>query len=163
MDDITIREATVDDSDIIYPLLKDMKEGEGLLDAFIITPEEFKRNGFGENKSFEAVIVEDKNKKEAIGFATYFFGHSGYCGRVLYLDDIYIKPAYRSKGYGTALFKYMAKITIDRDARRMEWVFLDEPSWNAKTIAFYKKFNSIDDNRKQLYLHGEVLKKCAEF
>lgn len=163
MDDIIIREATVDDSDIVYRLLKDMREGEGLLDAFIITPEELKRNGFGESKYFEAVIAEDKNNKETIGFATYFFGYSGYCGRILYLEDIYIKPAYRSKGYGTAVFKYLAKITIDRDARRMEWVFMDDPSWNAKTIAFYKKFNSIDDNRKQLYLQGEVLKKCAEF
>lgn len=54
------------------------------------------------------------SEKEAIGFATYFFGHSGYCGRVLYLDDIYIKPAYRSKGYGTALFKYMAKVGLDK-------------------------------------------------
>lgn len=54
------------------------------------------------------------SEKEAIGFATYFFGHSGYCGRVLYLDDIYIKPAYRSKGYGTALFKYMAKVGFNK-------------------------------------------------
>nr|XP_034304617.1 diamine acetyltransferase 2-like isoform X1 [Crassostrea gigas] len=163
MDDINIRKATVDDSDIVYRLLKDMREGEGRLDAFVITPEEFKRDGFGENKCFEAVIVENKNKKEAIGFATYFFGYNGDCGRMLYLEDIYIEPAYRSKGYGTAVFKYMAKITIDENARRMEWCVMDDPSWNAKTIEFYKKFNSIDDNLKQLYLHGEVLKKCAEF
>ncbi|XP_065937552.1 uncharacterized protein [Magallana gigas] len=141
MDDINIRKATVDDSDIVYRLLKDMREGEGRLDAFVITPEE----------------------KEAIGFATYFFGYNGDCGRMLYLEDIYIEPVYRSKGYGTAVFKYMAKITIDENARRMEWCVMDDPSWNAKTIEFYKKFNSIDDNLKQLYLHGEVLKKCAEF
>lgn len=50
------------------------------------------------------------SEKEAIGFATYFFGYNGDCGRMLYLEDIYIKPAYRSKGYGTAVFKYMAKV-----------------------------------------------------
>uniref|UniRef100_K1R7W1 N-acetyltransferase ats1 n=1 Tax=Magallana gigas TaxID=29159 RepID=K1R7W1_MAGGI len=140
MDDINIRKATVDDSDIVYRLLKDMREGEGRLDAFVITPEE----------------------KEAIGFATYFFGYNGDCGRMLYLEDIYIEPVYRSKGYGTAVFKYMAKITIDENARRMEWCVMDDPSWNAKTIEFYKKFNSIDDNLKQLYLHGEVLKKMDD-
>lgn len=50
------------------------------------------------------------SEKEAIGFATYFFGYNGDCGRMLYLEDIYIEPAYRSKGYGTAVFKYMAKV-----------------------------------------------------
>lgn len=50
------------------------------------------------------------SEKDAIGFATYFFGYNGDCGRMLYLEDIYIKPAYRSKGYGTAVFKYMAKV-----------------------------------------------------
>lgn len=50
------------------------------------------------------------SEKEAIGFATYFFGYNGDCGRMLYLEDIYIEPVYRSKGYGTAVFKYMAKV-----------------------------------------------------
>lgn len=66
---------------------------------------------------FEKKNAEDKytrnsafSEKEAIGFATYFFGYNGDCGRMLYLEDIYIKPAYRSKGYGTAVFKYMAKV-----------------------------------------------------
>lgn len=53
------------------------------------------------------------SEKEAIGFATYFFGYNGDCGRMLYLKDIYIKPAYRSKGYGTAVFKYMAKVVFN--------------------------------------------------
>lgn len=50
------------------------------------------------------------SEKDAIGFATYFFGYNGDCGRMLYLEDIYIEPVYRSKGYGTAVFKYMAKV-----------------------------------------------------
>lgn len=49
--------------------------------------------------------------KEIIGFATYFFGFSGDCGKVLYLEDVYFKAAYRSKGYGTALFKSIAKVS----------------------------------------------------
>lgn len=66
---------------------------------------------------FEKKNAEDKytrnsafSEKDAIGFATYFFGYNGDCGRMLYLEDIYIKPAYRSKGYETAVFKYMAKV-----------------------------------------------------
>lgn len=66
---------------------------------------------------FEKKNAEDKytrnsafSEKEAIGFATYFFGYNGDCGRMLYLEDIYIEPVYRSKGYGTAVFKYMAKV-----------------------------------------------------
>lgn len=62
--------------------------------------------------------IEDKynsafSEKEAIGFASYFFGYNGDCGRMLYLEDIYIKPAYRSKGYGTTVFKYMAKVVFN--------------------------------------------------
>nr|XP_022296631.1 N-acetyltransferase ats1-like isoform X2 [Crassostrea virginica] len=141
MDDINIRAATVEDSDILFGLLKDMREGEGRLEAFVVTPED----------------------NEPIGFATYFFGYNGDCGRILYLEDIYIKPEHRSKGYGTTVFKYVAKVTLERSARRMEWCIMNYPSWNSKTIEFYKKFNSIDDNLKQLYLHGDVLKKCAQF
>nr|XP_022296630.1 diamine acetyltransferase 2-like isoform X1 [Crassostrea virginica] len=163
MDDINIRAATVEDSDILFGLLKDMREGEGRLEAFVVTPEEFKRDGFGENKCFEALVVEHKYNNEPIGFATYFFGYNGDCGRILYLEDIYIKPEHRSKGYGTTVFKYVAKVTLERSARRMEWCIMNYPSWNSKTIEFYKKFNSIDDNLKQLYLHGDVLKKCAQF
>lgn len=48
---------------------------------------------------------------EPIGFATYFFGYNGDCGRILYLEDIYIKPEHRSKGYGTTVFKYVAKVS----------------------------------------------------
>ncbi|XP_055999204.1 thialysine N-epsilon-acetyltransferase-like [Ostrea edulis] len=161
-EEIYIRTATQDDSDILYNLLKEMRDGEGRLDAFVVTPEEFKRDGFGENRCFEACVVEHKDNKEVIGFATYFFGYNGDCGKILYLEDIFIKPVFRSKGYGTAVFKYMAKITLGRGARRMEWCVMNDPSWNAKTIEFYKKFNSIDDNLKQLYLHGDVLQKCAE-
>lgn len=74
-------------------------------------------HSFGNLFIVEKKNAEDKytrnsafSEKEAIGFATYFFGYNGDCGRMLYLEDIYIKPAYRSKGYGTAVFKYMAKV-----------------------------------------------------
>lgn len=58
---------------------------------------------------------------------------------------------------------FFFQVTLERSARRMEWCVMNYPSWNSKTIEFYKKFNSIDDNLKQLYLHGDVLKKCAQF
>ncbi|XP_061178740.1 thialysine N-epsilon-acetyltransferase-like [Saccostrea echinata] len=163
MKDLNIRKATSDDCETLYNLLKEMREGEGRLEAFILTFEEFKRDGFGEDKLFESHVVELKDGKEVIGFAMCFFGFNGDCGKILYLEDIYIKPAYRSKGYGTLVFKYIAKVTLDSGARRMEWCVMNDPSWNAKTIEFYKKFNSIDENLKQLYLQGDVLKKCAEF
>ncbi|XP_048741302.2 diamine acetyltransferase 1-like [Ostrea edulis] len=163
MDAISIRKATLEDCDTVYSLMEEMREYEGRQDVFILTLEEFKRDGFGEKTSFEACVVEHKDNKEIIGFATYFFGFSGDCGKVLYLEDVYFKAAYRSKGYGTALFKSIAKITMESGARRMEWCVLNDPSWNAKTIEFYKKFNSIDEGLKLLYLEGEVLKKCAEF
>ncbi|XP_055999203.1 thialysine N-epsilon-acetyltransferase-like isoform X2 [Ostrea edulis] len=163
MDAINIRKATVEDYDTVYGLIKEMREFEGRLDACVLTPQEFKRDRFGENKCFEAFVVEHKNNKEVIGFATYYFGYSGECGKVLYLEDIYFKPAYRSKGYGTALFKYIAKITMDSGARRMKWCIVNDPSWNRKAIEFYKKFDSIDGSLKQLYLQDDLLKKCAEF
>lgn len=74
-------------------------------------------HSFGNLFIVEKKNAEDKytrnsafSEKEAIGFATYFFGYNGDCGRMLYLEDIYIEPVYRSKGYGTAVFKYMAKV-----------------------------------------------------
>ncbi|XP_062589183.1 uncharacterized protein LOC134250859 [Saccostrea cucullata] len=161
MKDLNIRKASSNDFEAIYSLLKDMREEEGRQAALILTCEEFKRDG--EDKLFEAHVVELKDSKEVIGFATYFFGFNGDCGKILYLEDIYIKPAHRSKGYGTTVFKYIAKVTLESGARRMEWCVMNDPSWNAKTIEFYKKFDSIDENLKQLYLQGDVLKKCAEF
>ncbi len=110
-----------------------------------------------ENLSTEAVATEDlltywlfeQKKAEAlilkldvtvIGFALYFHNFSTFLGKAgLYLEDLYIKPDYRHMGYGKQVFKYLAKLALERGCGRMEWSVLD---WNAPSIQFYQSLGA---------------------
>lgn len=78
---------------------------------------------------------------ETIGFALYFFHFSTFCGRpTLYLEDIYIKPEYRNRGYGKFVFQHLAALALDMNCARMEWRCLN---WNSPSIAFYENLGAI--------------------
>ncbi len=78
---------------------------------------------------------------QTIGFALYFYHFSTFIGRPsLYLEDIYIRPAYRNKGYGHEAFRHLAAIAREMNCGRMEWSCLN---WNKPSIAFYQKLGAI--------------------
>ncbi len=99
----------------------------------------FKAFGFGDNPYFFTEFAVYNN--QIVGYALYYYGFSGYQGSpILYLEDLYVKTAYRRMGIGSQLFKQIAAYALQKECCRLEWhVF----SWNISAIEFYQKLNGV--------------------
>lgn len=152
-----IRQATVEDVPLILELIKALADYEKLLDEVVATEESLKESLF-EKKQAEVIILEEHG--EGVGFALYFHNFSTFLGKAnLYLEDLYVKPAYRGKGYGKALLSELASIAVNRDCERLDWWCLD---WNQSSIDFYKSLGAIPMDEWTVYrVTGENLKKLA--
>ena len=138
MKDFTIRPATEADIPTILNLIKDLAEYEREPQAVVATPAELRAVLFGPKPAAEVVLALEGG--EAVGFAVYFYNFSTWLGRPgLYLEDLFVRPADRGKGYGRALLEKLAQIAHERDCGRMEWAVLD---WNEPAIEFYKKLGA---------------------
>lgn len=91
-----------------------------------------------EKEFFNCFVVEN-SKEEIIAFASYFFCYFTWQGKSLYLDDLYVKPAYRSEGLGSELINRLIQLAKDSGCHRMRW---QVSAWNAPAIAFYKKLGA---------------------
>jgi len=129
-----IRESTPDDLPVILQLIRDLAEYERAPHEVVATEEGLREVLFGARPVAEVVLaIEDKT---AVGFAVFFHNFSTWLGRPgLYLEDLFIKPDRRGKGYGRALLVHLAKIARERGCGRMEWAVLD---WNEPAIKFYR-------------------------
>ena len=126
------RVATISDVDLILTFIKELATYERMLDEVTATTESLKEWLF-EKKAAEVMFVMDNDIE--VGYAIYFYNFSTFTGKAgLYIEDLYVKPDYRSKGYGKAILKELAKIASDSGCERMEWVCLD---WNKPSIDFY--------------------------
>jgi GNAT superfamily N-acetyltransferase len=138
---MTIRPARVEDVPAILDLIRGLAEYERLLDQVEATEEGLRQTLFppaGETPVARCVIASVD--REAVGFAIYFFNYSTFLARPgLYLEDLFVKPAYRGRGYGKALLLHVAGIANARGCGRMEWAVLD---WNAAAIAFYESLGA---------------------
>lgn len=103
------------------------------------------------------ICVDDKE----VGFALFFHNFSTFLGRAgIYLEDLFVLPEYRNKGYGKALLKKLAQITVSRGCGRLEWACLD---WNKPSIEFYKSLGAeIMDEWTTYRLAGETLMEMAK-
>jgi GNAT superfamily N-acetyltransferase len=128
-----IRPAAVDDVPIILELIRDLATYERAPDEVTATEEQLVDVLFGERPTAEVLLAFEG--KLPVGFAVYFYNFSTWLGRPgLYLEDLFVKPEKRGKGYGRALLVELAKIARDRGCGRMEWAVLD---WNEPAIKFY--------------------------
>ena len=133
-DDFGIRPARVEDVPIILQLIRDLATYERAPDEVTATEEQLVDVLFGDRPTAEVLIAFEG--KSAVGFAVYFYNFSTWLGRPgLYLEDLFVKPENRGKGYGRALLIELAKIARDRKCGRMEWAVLD---WNEPAIKFYR-------------------------
>jgi GNAT superfamily N-acetyltransferase len=132
--DFKIRPADVDDVPIIFELIRDLAAYERAPDEVVATEEQLIEVLFGERPVAEVLPGFEGNSP--VGFAVYFYNFSTWLGRPgLYLEDLFVKPEKRGKGYGRALLVELAKIARDRGCGRMEWAVLD---WNEPAINFYR-------------------------
>ncbi len=132
MNDFEITYATEDDVGTILDFITGLAEYENMLDEVVATPELLKEWLF-EKKKAEVVFAVENGKK--VGFALFFHNFSTFLGRAgIYLEDLFVLPEYRGKGYGKSLLKKLAEIAVERDCGRLEWCCLD---WNKPSIDFY--------------------------
>lgn len=133
----SIRKAFPQDAATIYDLIRKLAIYEKLENEMITSVEELRENIF--DKGFAEVIIAEEDEKP-VGFALYFFNFSTFVGKPgLYLEDVFVEPDCRGKGYGKKLLIELAKIAKERNCGRMEWSVLD---WNTPSIEFYKSLGA---------------------
>jgi len=134
----TIRPATIADVPVILQLIRDLATYERAPDEVTATEEQLIDVLFGERPAAEVLLVFEKNVP--VGFAVFFHNFSTWLGRPgLYLEDLFVRPEHRGKGYGRALLVELAKVAQKRGCGRMEWAVLD---WNEPAIQFYRKLGA---------------------
>lgn len=155
---LTFRFATVKDVPLILKFIKGIAEYEKMLDE-VETTEELLHEYLFEKQRAEVIFAIVDNVE--VGFALFFHNFSTFVGKSgLYLEDIFVWPQYRGKGYGKAIFKQLVKIANERDCGRMEWVCLN---WNQPSIDFYLSLNAKPLDEWTTYrLDKEGLKALAE-
>ena len=143
MSSATIRPATVADVPVILQLIQDLATYERAPTEVTATERQLIEVLFGEKPAAEVLLMFEGNAP--VGFAVFFHNFSTWLGRRgLYLEDLFVKPEHRGKGYGRALLIKLAQIAQDRNCGRMEWAVLN---WNEPAIQFYKKLGGepLDD------------------
>jgi GNAT superfamily N-acetyltransferase len=134
-----IRTAGAEDVPIILQLIRDLATYERAPDEVTATEEQLVDVLFGERPTAEVLLVFEG--ESPVGFAVYFYNFSTWLGRPgLYLEDLFVTPEKRGKGYGRALLVELAKIARDRGCGRMEWAVLN---WNEPAIKFYRALGAM--------------------
>ena len=158
MTQLTFRYAEKKDVGVILGFIKDLADYEKMSDDVVAT-EELLEEWIFDKKKAEVIFACEDGKE--VGFALFFYNFSTFLGRAgIYLEDLFVLPEYRNKGYGKALLKELAKITVKRGCGRLEWCCLD---WNQPSIDFYLSLGAKPMNEWTIYrVTGETLKNLAE-
>jgi GNAT superfamily N-acetyltransferase len=155
---MSIREAHAKDVADILRLIKDLAIYEKAPNEVVATEEHLHAALFGPQPHVFAHVLEVDNR--IIGMAIWFLNFSTWQGvHGIYLEDLYIEPEYRGRGYGLALLKHLAKICVERGYGRFQWWVLD---WNAPSIEFYKSQGAVAMDEWTVFrVSGEDLNKLG--
>ena len=157
MSGLTFKIAEREDSQLILDYIRKLAEYEKRLDEVIATPDDIEKWVFDEKQAEVIFAFEDEMP---VGFALFFLSFSTYIGNVnMHLEDLFVDPEYRGKGYGKALLKELAKIVIERGYGRLEWTCL---SWNKPSIDFYISIGAEQKDWELFHFKGESLKNFVK-
>lgn len=133
-----IRKAQPGDEALILGFITELAVYEKMLDQVIVTEQQLHDQLFIKEKSYCVLAFEDD---QPIGFALYFYNFSTFVGKNgLYLEDLFVRPVFRGKGYGKQLLMHLLDIAKNENCGRMEWSVLD---WNTPAIDFYKSIGAV--------------------
>ena len=154
-----IRAAEAEDVPVLLDLIRGLAEYERLLDQMEADEAGLRESLFGDRRYAEAVIGEVDG--EPVGFALYFHSYSTFLGKPgLYLEDLFVKPEHRGRGFGGALLRHVAGVAVERGCGRLEWAVLD---WNEPAIGFYRKLGAGPLDEWTTYrMTGDALRRLAE-
>ena len=145
------------DTETILLFIKALAEYENMAEEVVADADTLEHWLFDEKKAEVIFAVENGEK---VGFALFFHNFSTFLGRAgIYLEDLFVKPEYRGKGYGKALLTELARIAVSRGCGRLEWWCLD---WNKPSIDFYLSMGAVPMNDWTVYrIAGDTLQKLS--
>lgn len=154
---VQYRFATEKDLPAILGFIRELAAYEHLEDQVVAT-ETLLREWLFLKKKAEVLLAVEGN--EPVGMALFFHNFSTFLGRAgIYLEDLFVRPAYRGKGYGKGLLRGLARITVERGCGRLEWSCLD---WNQPSIDFYRSMGAVPMDGWTTYrLTGSTLEDVA--
>ncbi len=155
---VTFRYAEESDTALILEFIKDLAEYEKMTDEVVATEDMLKEWLFEKKKAEVIFAVADGVE---VGFALFFHNFSTFLGRAgIYIEDLYVKLAYRGRGYGKSIIKKLAQIAVERGCGRLEWWCLD---WNKPSINFYLSLGAETMKDWTVYrISGHTLKDLAQ-
>ena len=155
---LTYRFANEDDCALILEFIKALAAYEKMSDEVVAT-ESLLREWIFDKQKAEVIFACEDGKE--VGFALFFHNFSTFLGRAgIYLEDLFVLPEYRGKGYGKGLLKKLAQIAEERGCGRLEWWCLD---WNQPSIDLYKSLGAEPMDEWTTYrLTGDKLKEMAK-
>ena len=156
--DLTFRFAVEQDTPLILNFIKELADYEHLLDQ-VVADEATLADQLFRKKNAEVLFALEDGKE--VGFALFFHNFSTFLGRSgLYLEDLFVLPEHRGKGYGKAVLQKLATIAVELGCGRLEWWCLD---WNKPSIDFYRSLGAEPMSDWTVYrLTEETLEKLAE-
>lgn len=145
------------DCDLILDFIKRLAEYEKMANEVVAT-KDLLYDWLFVKKTAKVIFALDNDNE--VGFALFFHNFSTFLGKAgVYLEDLFVLPEYRGKGYGKGLIQQLAKIAVDNDCGRLEWCCLD---WNKHSIDFYKSLGAQPMDLWTTYrISGETLSKFA--
>lgn len=152
------RKAEREDAGKILSFIRELAEYERMTDQVTATVETLEEWLFTRNMA-EVFFILDDDANE-IGYMLFFHTFSTFLGKAgIHIEDLYIRPEFRGKGYGKAAFREIARIAAERGCERLEWVCLD---WNKPSIDFYLSLGAVPlDEWTDYRLSGDALKNLA--
>jgi GNAT superfamily N-acetyltransferase len=156
---VRIEPATPADVPMIHRLIRELAEFERLLDQVVATEVRLRESLFGKTRFAEVLMA--RLSSESVGFALFFHNYSTFRAQPgIYLEDLYVRPAHRGRGYGKALLAHVAQLAVQRRCGRFEWSVLD---WNQRAIDFYKKLGAVPlDDWTMMRVTDEALTRLGK-
>jgi GNAT superfamily N-acetyltransferase len=154
-----IRAGAEEDAPVIFSLIKELAEYEHLAHEVAASVDDIRKTLFGERPFAETLIGE--NDGLPISFALFFYNFSTFLGKPgIYLEDLYVQPEQRGKGFGSEMLAHIATLAKERNCGRFEWSVLN---WNTPAIRTYEKLGAAPMKEWILYrLSGEALDRLAD-
>ncbi len=159
-DSFRLRPATPQDVPLILTLIRELAEFERLLHEVTATAAGLHQQLFGPRPSAEVLLAEDIATGTPAGQALFFHNFSTFLAKPgIYLEDLYVRPAFRGRGLGRLLLERLAQLAVERDCGRFEWTVLD---WNEGAIGFYKNLGAqVLEEWRICRVAGEALQTMA--
>jgi GNAT superfamily N-acetyltransferase len=154
---LQIRPATLSDVPLLRSMIRELAEFERELEMVTIREEDLRRDGFGGHPRFRALIAEFEGLPA--GYALFFGYYSTWVGRGLFLEDLFVREAFRGRGIGKSLLAAVARVAVDEKCCLIRWEVL---AWNEKAIEMYKALGAtFRDQWRAVLLTDDALQRLA--